>query len=157
MKISRIVGIKKEDVLYIIVVSEKSCGAVVYRGNGISRLYLLLEYVAGHWGFPKGHIEEGESEQQTALREMGEETGITDFSLRDGFRGEIRYSFHRGDNTVDKRVIFFILEAGADEVKLSSEHIDYRWLTYSEAREKLTYDNTKHLIDKVEDFLNSTS
>ena len=52
---------------------EKSCGAIVINKNN---KILLVHHNAGHWDFPKGHIENGETEEQTAIREVKEETNI---------------------------------------------------------------------------------
>ncbi len=73
--------------------SEKSCGIVVFREELPERLYLLLHYEEGHWDFPKGHIEAGETEKEAAFREVYEETGIPepDFELMMGFRERIEY------------------------------------------------------------------
>ncbi|MFH1332713.1 MAG: NUDIX domain-containing protein, partial [archaeon] len=63
------------------MIKEKSAGVIVYN-NGE---FLILQYTAGHWDFPKGHIEKGETERETALRELKEETGITDAFFVKGF------------------------------------------------------------------------
>ena len=56
---------------------EKSCGALVVRRGKNETEILLIKHNGGHWAFPKGHVEAGESEEQTALREVQEETGLT--------------------------------------------------------------------------------
>ena len=62
---------------------EKSCGAIVYRKfHGNIELLLIKNQNGGHWSFPKGHVEEGETEEQTAVREIMEETGISRESSR---------------------------------------------------------------------------
>ncbi len=137
------------------MVHEKSCGAVVYRGKGSGRRYLLLNYAAGHWGFPKGHVEGDESEKDTVLRELDEETGIREVSFRGSFREEIAYSFRRRDERIDKVVVFYLLESRGEDVVLSNEHGSFLWLPYIKARKKLTYENTRCLLDKAEKYLNT--
>ncbi len=135
------------------MVREISCGAVLYKENEGGRLYLLLNYAAGHWGFPKGHVEEGEKEKDTVLRELREETGIVDVSFRGSFRETMNYSFMRGDEIVDKVVVFYLLESAQTDVVLSNEHIGFMWLSYAGARERLTYKNARDLLDKAENYL----
>ena len=71
---------------------EKSCGAVVFRKyHGNIELLLIKHVVGGHWSFPKGHVEPGETETETAIREIKEETGI-DVELNTTFREVVSYS-----------------------------------------------------------------
>jgi len=135
------------------MILEKSCGAVVYRIIEDKRFYLLLNYAAGHWDLSKGHVEAGESEKDTVLRELAEETQITDAVFDEGFREELSYSFSRGDELVDKTVVFYLLETKTEDVVLSLEHRDFLWLDYINARDKLTYDNTKKILDKAKKHL----
>ena len=70
---------------------EKSCGAVVYRIRS-GEIYILVEHMAlGHTSIPKGHVEPGETEEQTALREIAEETALR-VRLDTGFRRTVSYS-----------------------------------------------------------------
>ncbi|OYT52667.1 MAG: diadenosine tetraphosphate hydrolase [Candidatus Altiarchaeales archaeon ex4484_2] len=136
------------------MVREKSCGAVIYLEKEEGRLYLLLNYAAGHWDFPKGHVEGIESEKDTVLRELEEETGIREVSFTGSFREVVTYFFQRRGDRVDKVVVFYLLESGEENVVLSNEHISFKWLPYIEAREKLTYGNARNLLDKAEKHLN---
>lgn len=135
------------------MLTEKSCGAVVYSKNSEIN-FLLLRYEAGHWDFVKGNVEKGETEQQTAVRELREETGISDARFVDGFKERISYYYKRKGATVYKEVVFFLMEAAGRDVKLSFEHIDYAWVTYDGAMEKLTFKNAKDVLRKSKDFLN---
>ena len=85
---------------------EKSCGVLVLRQQ-VDELYVVLlrHRFGGHWSFPKGHVEAGESERQTALREVREETGLTGIKLIDGFRESVEYSPKPG---VKKQVVYFL-------------------------------------------------
>jgi 8-oxo-dGTP pyrophosphatase MutT (NUDIX family) len=132
---------------------EKSCGAVIFRvGNGTA--YLLLHYEAGHWDFVKGHVEKGESEEETVRRETLEETGLKSISFVSDFRERIDYFYRRRGRTVSKEVIFYLIRNMEEEqVKISGEHIGYEWLPYREALERLTYKNAKETVRKAEEHL----
>ena len=132
---------------------EKSCGAVVFKRQKDSAKYLILHYGAGHWDFPKGKQEKNENEEQTAIREIREETGIEDIKLLDGFKETIKYFFKKGEETIYKEVVFFLAETHSQEVTLSSEHIGYAWLSYEHAYKKLTFNNSKELLEKANHFL----
>ena len=128
---------------------EKSCGFVVYRIEGEAPLYLILHYGEGHWDFAKGHIEIGESGIETAKRELFEETGIEEIAPVPGFVEKIGYFFTHEGKKVHKEVFFFLGETNEKEVKLSDEHVEYEWLEYEKAIEKLTYVNAKNVLQKA--------
>lgn len=123
---------------------EKSCGALVIRKNGEAYdLVLLRHRFGGHWSFPKGHVEAGETERQTALREVKEETGLT-IRLYDGFRESVEYFPQAG---VKKQVVYFLGEALGDELVRQEEEIsELRWAPLLEAGELVTFANDKRLI-----------
>ncbi len=133
-------------------VNEKSCGVVLYRMNGSVREYLLLNYPGGHWDFPKGHVEErDDSEQNTARRELEEETGITDIKIHPGYREIMYYEFNRGaKERVKKNVVYFLAETPTEAVTISFEHKGFIWLPYEQAMRKLTFDNARELLEKGE-------
>ena len=133
---------------------EKSCGAVVFVKN-TEILYLLLQYEAGHWDFVKGNVEPNESEKDTVLRELKEETGIVATQTIEGFREVISYFYRRQGSTVHKEVVFFLIEAGTKKVTLSFEHVGFDWLNYERALEKLTFKNAKDVLQKAHAFLQS--
>lgn len=132
--------------------TEKSSGAVVFQ-EAQERKYLLLNYGKGYWGFAKGIIEEGESEENAAKRELEEETSISDASFINGFREEIKYSFYRKGELIHKIVVYFLTQVYNSRVILSNEHIGYIWLPYDKAVKNLTFKNTKELLKKAEEFL----
>ena len=132
---------------------EKSCGAVVYVKSGDSTKYLLLNYAAGHWDFVKGNVEPNETEKQTVVRELMEETGITTAEFIDAFKETIAYFYRRQGLTVHKEVVFFLMESPTEEVKLSFEHVGFIWLDYAHAMEKLTFKNAKDVLTKAHNFL----
>ena len=132
--------------------SEKSCGAVVFKRDG-NRKYLLLHYEGGHWDFVKGHVEKNESEKDTVRRETEEEVMITELEFIEGYRQPISYYYKRAGKTVYKEVVFYLVEAHADSVRLSREHVGYDWLSYDRAYERLTYKNAKDTLRKAHEFL----
>lgn len=132
---------------------EKSCGAVVFIKSGDFTKYLLLNYAGGHWDFVKGNVEPNEGEKETVVRELREETSITDAEFIDGFKETIAYFYRRQGLTVHKEVVFFIMESHTEEVKLSFEHVGYIWLDYQHAMEKLTFKNARDVLTKTHDFL----
>lgn len=130
------------------MVGEQSCGAVIFSDDA----YLLLRYGWGHWGFVKGNVEAGEDERETILREAEEETGLTtdQLSFLEGFRETISYFYKKDGRTIYKEVIYLLAESLSRDVTLSHEHTDYAWLDYDEAMERLTYDNTREILQKAE-------
>ncbi len=135
------------------MLQEKSCGAVVFMKKDDAVKYILLNYAAGHWDFVKGNVEPNESEKQTVVRELQEETSITGAQFIDGFREEIAYFYRRQGITIHKEVVFFLMESYTDKVELSFEHVGYVWLDYQHAMEKLTFKNSKDVLSKAHDFL----
>lgn len=132
---------------------EKSSGIILFTENG-DRLYLLLHYAAGHWDFPKGHVETGETDVEAARREAHEETGLKDVDLVDGFTEKIEYYYKRKDKTIHKEVTFFLgCTESHPKAHLSHEHIGYEWLPYDAAFKRLTYETAKELLDKAEEKL----
>ncbi|MFP4001387.1 MAG: bis(5'-nucleosyl)-tetraphosphatase [Candidatus Natronoplasma sp.] len=136
------------------MLEEVSAGVVVYREDEPIK-YLLLHYPAGHWDFPKGHVEEGESMEETALRELREETGITEeeVKLEEGFRETIDYLYKKKGELSHKKVIFFLGKTDKEKVTISEEHQGYLWAPYEKAKQKVTFMNARKLLDKSQDFL----
>ena len=131
---------------------ESSAGAVIFR-KGKGTEYLLLKYEMGHWDFPKGNIEEGETDEETIKREVNEETGIDDITIIREFREKIHYFYKVNGELVSKDVVFHLAETKKDKVKLSFEHMDFKWLGFEEAMEKLTFKNAKGILEKADGFL----
>ena len=126
------------------MIRETSCGAVVLRQQGQGIVVLTLQHAAGHWAFPKGHMEPGETEQDTALREIWEETGLR-VRLDTAFRHVNTYSPKPG---VLKDVIYFVAWAQQDALALQQAEIQASaWLPPAVVRARLTYENDRLLLD----------
>ena len=133
------------------MLEERSAGSIIYRQSSKGKLYLLLNYPSGHWDFVKGNIEKGETFKQTVLREIKEETGISDITFVDGFEDKIEYHYQRDGQVIHKEVVFFLSNTKTDRVVLSHEHLDYTWLNFNDALGKLTYKTAQKLFKKVKD------
>ncbi len=135
--------------------TETSCGALVVNKNGSSNKILLIRNRGGnYWGFPKGHREEGETLEETALREIREETGL-EIELIKGFSAETAY---KKDNGNTKYVTYFLAEPVSPEVIIQEEEISgYTWLEYSDCMEKLTYRRDKNVLKQAENYIQNIS
>ena len=122
---------------------EKSCGCMIIEGNKV----LLVHQESGFWSFPKGHVEEGETEIQTAKREVKEETNL-DVEIEDETkRYEIEY-FSR--KRKDKKVVFFVAKkVGGQETPLEGEIQQIKWVNFAEAFGTLTHENTKEILKQA--------
>ena len=138
------------------MIEETSAGIVLFRKENSKNLFLLLHYPSGHWDFVKGKMEEGESTQQTAIRETMEETGITDIVFSENFEEWIEYNFQFQGELVHKKVVFFLAETRTDKVIISHEHLGYTWMDYNTAMEKTTFDNAKTVLTKAQMLLART-
>jgi 8-oxo-dGTP pyrophosphatase MutT (NUDIX family) len=135
---------------------ERSAGAVLYRETKNGRLYLLLQN-GGRWDFPKGGVEKGESELQTVMREVEEETGLKDLTVVPGFRKVIEYFYRRDGKNIHKQVVYRLAVTGVDDVKISFEHQGFGWFPYEEALEKASYDNSKATLSEAEEYIRGSA
>lgn len=126
---------------------EKSCGAIVYRQQEDAVQLLMIKHrFSGHWSFPKGHIEAGEHENETALREVQEETGL-EIVLQRGFRESVEYC---PSPDVKKQVVYFLgVPSGGALKKQDSEVSDICWMGFDRAQREVTFNNDRMLIRKV--------
>ena len=130
---------------------EKSCGVIPYIIIDDVVHYLLVEQNNGFVCFPKGHVEKDESEEETALRECYEETGLKAVIIK-GFKESINY--YMPDYDAVKEVVFFIghidnLDYQKQEIEIS----DIKVCKYEEAMSLLTYDNWQDLLYKANEYL----
>ena len=121
---------------------EKSCGAIVVDDEKV----LLVKHNAGHWDFPKGHVEEGETEIETAIREVKEETNI-DIKIEKENKYISEYS---PKENVMKTVIYFIGEKVGGEDKPQMEEVsDVEWIDVNKAVERITHQRSKEIMMQV--------
>ena len=126
---------------------EKSCGAIViYKNKDKYKILLVRNYNGRNYSFPKGHVEYGETEEQTAVREVKEETGL-DIRIIDSFREVADYCPF---GKIRKRVVFFMAQTMSDRVRIQEEEIDsFIWVDLDEAHTRCTYDNDLRVIRKA--------
>lgn len=121
---------------------EKSCGCIIIENEKV----LLIQQTKGHWGFPKGHMEKNETEIETAIREVKEETNL-DVDIYPNKRYVMEYVTDKGNL---KQVVFYIAKKVGGEIKPQENEVNnIEWLNFKDALEKITYDNTKELFQKV--------
>ncbi len=124
---------------------ERSCGAVLVTEKDQARYYVLVK--GGYIGLPKGHMEQGESERETALREVREETCVT-ARLVPGFRRTVLYHMPNGN---DKRVVYFLAEFQRQEAHRNPEEfLKVLVLPYQQALRALTFENDKRTLRAAE-------
>ncbi len=125
---------------------ETSCGLVLANGD----LVLLLRYPQGHWGFPKGHVEEADAGlRETALRELEEETGIRDAKVIGTWSKTTEYTYSRRGIKQEKEVHWFPAKTNTFDVTLSHEHTDYMWVEVDEARDWITFSEEKEVLRRA--------
>ena len=135
------------------MITEKSCGAVVFTRTGSDIRYLIIQSKEGIYGFPKGHVEDDETEQQTACREIKEETGL-DVCLIDGFRTEDVHLFQRNDEQRIKYIGYFLAEY-SDQIPVA-QHTEVdciRLLEYDVAMTVFQYESSKRILTEANEFL----
>ena len=133
---------------------EKSCGAVVFTRINNEIKYLLIRSLTGVYGFPKGHVEDGETEEETALREVREEVGL-EVKLIPGFRSEDEYLLPRKRDTL-KRVVYFLGEYSNRDFTYQREELtDAALYDYEQAMTLLQFEGGKRILTEANELLSS--
>ena len=123
---------------------ENSCGAIVFNEN--TEKILLVKMHNGNWGFPKGHIEKDETKEETAIREVLEETNVR-IKIIPNFEREIKYI--PNEKTIKKVTIFMGITQD-EEVTIDTFEIeDFKWCTYEEALKLVTYKLQKDVLENA--------
>ncbi|XP_015112669.1 bis(5'-nucleosyl)-tetraphosphatase [asymmetrical] [Diachasma alloeum] len=143
------------DLNLIVNMATRACGFVIFRRFKGPIEYLLMQtsYGQHHWTPPKGHVDEGESDMETALRETEEEAGLKREDLRifEDAKAELRYNV-KGK---PKDVIYWLAELIKEErdARLSSEHQDFAWLTLDEACKLSGYEDMQKILRKFDKYI----
>ena len=129
-----------------------SCGAIIYHRDKGNLFYLLLKYPS-YWGFVKGQVEAGETEEGTIFREAAEEAGLYDLRIMPKFR-EVQHYFYRfNGELIRKDAVYFIAKTNSWTVKISHEHETYKWCSYEEALELMKLRANRELLTKAHLFI----
>jgi len=122
---------------------EKSCGCIIFNEK---KELLLIHQVKGHWGLPKGHVEENETEEQTAIREVKEETNI-DVIIEKNRRYSMRYIVKEN---VEKEVVLFVAKSITNDIVVQQEEVlEAKWFKIDDAIANITFENSKELLRTV--------
>ncbi|KAL4227785.1 nudix (nucleoside diphosphate linked moiety X)-type motif 2 [Mactra antiquata] len=138
-------------------IKKVATGFILFRRLSKEVQYLMLQASYGefHWSPPKGHVEPGETEIQTAFRETEEETGIPkdEIIYHEKFSAELRYNV----NGKPKRVVYWLGELKDPKftVKLSDEHKDFKWLSFKDAWEIAQYEDMRKSLTAANEFIDS--
>ncbi len=129
---------------------EKSCGAIILRReNDRWKTLLVQNRNGGHWAFPKGHVEEGETEKQTAIREVREETGLV-IEINTDFKMTTQYSPKKG---VLKDVVYFLSVVNTEETHRQIEEIDaVKWFSLPRALSKVTFRRDREILEEAAEY-----
>ena len=127
---------------------EVSCGGVPFIMVNGKPEYLLVLHNGPHkyWAFPKGRQNEGETYEETAIREISEETGTKKFKLLKRLISDSIYFPKRGTKTIVKKVVFFLVKFQTRDIKLSLEHINWKWVNFDQAISMLTFEDYKRVL-----------
>lgn len=133
---------------------ETSAGGVIYRWRGEVPHILLIRDSYQHWGFPKGHLERGETPDRAALREVREETGLGDLVLGPRLQ-TIDWFFRAGGRLIHKFCHFYLIEAPTGETMPQAEEgiTACDWVPIEEALAQISYDNARDVLRSAADEL----
>ena len=134
----------------------KAAGAIVYFQEGKHTLFLLLRSAShGGWGAPKGHAEPGETELETAARELFEEAGLRLATFTPHFRETITYNVEKEKQgkTCAKEVVYFLCKIDSDQIRLSDEHSEAHFATLDEVEVMVTHEEMKEIFRKAHEFI----
>ena len=132
----------------------KSCGFIVYKTVENTNYYLIIQSTNGDIGFPKGHMEDGETELQTAIRELKEETNV-DVEIIEGFRKQIEYPLPKRPDVI-KQSVYFLGRAVTDDVICQEgEVINAAFVSYDEAMRTLTFEDARRLLEDAKTYVSA--
>ncbi|MCU0545158.1 MAG: NUDIX domain-containing protein [Oscillatoriaceae cyanobacterium Prado104] len=148
---------------------DEAFGIVPIFSNESEPLFLLIQHQAGHWAFPKGHANPGESPAETARREFEEETGISDFQMLEEPSFTENYSFVKQEKAIEptghyavagagevieKTVIYFLGFVNSMEVVMQEEEVqNFAWVSYEDAIKLITFEENRKMFQRVKEYL----
>ena len=133
---------------------DKSYGVILIHKT--NKRFLLLQQIDGHWSFPKGHLEGNEAPKDAALRELKEESGITEIEFVDNTDLYEHYTFTKHEKQYDKTVQYFIAFTDTDVVSIQEEEvIAYKWATYEEAMNTFTFKAVLEVLKQAKEYLDN--
>jgi len=134
---------------------EYSAGAVIFYQSAKTIEYLLLQYRHKRWDFPHGHIEPGESDKETARREIKEETGISKIKFMLNFKEKVEWFYKRQGEPKSrhKEVVYFLAQSPSKKVRLNFENLNFKCLAYKEALALPAFPHVKKVLQKAHDYL----
>lgn len=128
---------------------EKSCGFVVYKEVQETNYYLIIRASNGEYGFPKGHMENNETEHETAIRELKEETNV-EVQIIDGFRHQIEYPLPNKEN-VKKQSVYFLGKCIMNDIVCQETEVsEAMFVPFAKAMELLTFEDTKMILKEAD-------
>jgi len=130
------------------IVREPTAGGIVFRRNQADQIeILLIQDAKNRWTIPKGHIEEGETAQQTAKREIGEEAGLSDVDML-GWLGKIHFRYRRVDRLVLMTTQIYLVRAKGDTNAIQKEEWmnGIKWFPFHEALDMIEYEDIGKLM-----------
>lgn len=134
--------------------SERSFGVILVGTDSSGDSVLLVRHPHGHWGFPKGRAEEGEIPEETALRELAEETGIRDITLFPHVVFEERYPINRGGTQSEKQVMYYLAKTTKSAVRPEAPDVlEAQWVPLAEAEQAITFKEGKEIWRAAQKFL----
>ena len=133
---------------------EKSCGAVVFTREGDTIKYVIIRSPEGFYGYPKGHMEAGETEEQTALREIKEETGLS-VTLLPGFRTEDSHALVReGRPDVTKHIAYFLAEYTGQALRAQEGEVsEIRLMTFDETMAAFQFESSRRILREADAYI----
>ena len=133
---------------------ELSCGILPLKFDGKDHQVFLVQHRKGHyWGFPKGHVEPGETHLETASRELKEETGLEVLEWIETTPFSEDYTFQRDGETIQKIVYYFTARVSVEHSLDSKELLDGKWLSFDEAEAFITFENSRRILSELRHFL----
>jgi 8-oxo-dGTP pyrophosphatase MutT (NUDIX family) len=137
---------------------EHSAGGVVFRVDAGQALFLLIRDSYQNWGFPKGHIEQGEQPDQAARREVAEETGLSELAIR-GSIDTIDWYFRFRGQLIHKSCQFFLMESleAATSPQRNEGITACRWIAFDEAESLISYANAREVLRRAHEMVTASS